>query len=270
MRNRLASILTTWPFVSALTILLVNDWWLKYEHPSVITGKLSDFAGITVIALLFFAAYPNRAKLIYFAISVIFLWWKSPASSVFIQYVNDWMPVHIGRTVDYTDLIALCTLPACQYVVAGHRLYRLPWQRVRKFLMAPVIAATLFGIMGTSVVPIREEYAIRPTDSSTELQRETVSETIAAVAAAHGLLCLDCATGTVHTRFSGNGIRMTYSFEAKNAVSFSIEAYPNGIFFGTSGQEKADALRASLKSALSRRFKGLEYIEQLKAPRGAW
>ena len=58
---------------------------------------------------------------------------------------------------------------------------------------------------------------------------------------------------------------MTYSFQGKKAVTFNIEAYPNGIFFGTSGLEKADALRTSLKRALAERFKGLEYIEQLNA-----
>ncbi len=266
MRNRLASILTTWPFVGALIILLVNDWWLKYEHPSVITGKLSDFAGIAIIALLLFAAYPNRARTIYFAISVMFLWWKSPASSIFIQYVNNWAPFHIGRTVDYTDLLALCALPACQYVAVWHMKYRLPWFRVRKLLMVPVIAATLFGIMGTSTIATHQEYAIRPTDSSAELRREAIAEAIGTVAAAHGLLCLDCAVGSKHSRYSGNGISMTYSFQVKNAVAFDIQAYPNGIFFGATGQEKADALRASLKMALAKRFKGLEYIEQLKAP----
>lgn len=270
MHNRLTSILTTWPFVGALTLLLVNDWWLKYAYASFITGKLSDFAGITVIALLLFAAYPNRSKVIYFAISVMFLWWKSPASSIFIQHVNDWMPISIGRTVDYTDLVALSVLPACQYVITWHMKYRIAWPRVRKFLMAPVIATTLFGIMGTSILPTRQEYAIRPTDPSTELQREAISETIAAVAAAHGLLCLDCAVGSVRTKFSGNGIIMTYSFQTKNAVSFYIQAYTNGIFFGATGQEKADALRTSLKRALAERFKGLEYIEQLREPQGEW
>ena len=268
MRNRLASILTTWPFVGALIILMVNDWWLKYEYPSVITGKLSDFAGIAVVALLSIAAYPNRVRAIYFAISVMFLWWKSPASAILIQFVNEWAPIHIGRTVDYTDLVALCALPACQYVVAWHMKYRLPWIRVRKFLMAPVIAATLFGIMGTSMITTRQEYAIRSTDSSTGLRREAIAETIGTVAAAHGLLCLDCAVGSERSRFSGNGITMTYSFQAKNAVAFDIEAYSNGIFFGATGQEKADALRASLKRALAERFKELEYIEQLRAPQG--
>lgn len=266
MHNRLTSILTTWPFIGVLTLLLINDWWLKYEYASFITGKLSDFAGITVIALLLFAAFPNRSKAIYFAISVIFLWWKSPASSFFIQHVNNWLPIPIGRTVDYTDLIALCVLPGCQYIVAGHVNYRWPWLRTRKLLITPVIAATFFGIMGTSVLPTRQEYSIRPTDSSAQLQREAIAEAIASVASAHGLLCLDCTVGTVQTSFSGNGITMTYSFETKNMVSFYIEAYPNGVFFGTRGQEKADALRNSLKSTLAKRFKGLEYIEQLKLP----
>jgi hypothetical protein len=46
------SVLTTWPFVLALTTLIANDAWLKSAWPGLITGKLSDVAGIAVVALL--------------------------------------------------------------------------------------------------------------------------------------------------------------------------------------------------------------------------
>ena len=59
-RTRLASVITTWPFVASLAVLLLNDFWLKRAAPGVITGKLSDFAGIAIVTLLLLATWPQR------------------------------------------------------------------------------------------------------------------------------------------------------------------------------------------------------------------
>ncbi|HEU4589588.1 MAG TPA: hypothetical protein VFS13_01665 [Steroidobacteraceae bacterium] len=45
--RRVCDMLTTWPFVLALATLIVNDAWLKPNYPGLVTGKLSDFAGIS-------------------------------------------------------------------------------------------------------------------------------------------------------------------------------------------------------------------------------
>ena len=52
MRARLVTVLVTWPFVTSLALLVLNDWYLKRAHPSSVTGILSDFAGISVVGLL--------------------------------------------------------------------------------------------------------------------------------------------------------------------------------------------------------------------------
>jgi hypothetical protein len=46
------TVLTTWPLLLALATLIVNDAWLKSAYPGLISGKLSDIAGIAVVALL--------------------------------------------------------------------------------------------------------------------------------------------------------------------------------------------------------------------------
>lgn len=58
--HRVAAVVTTWLFVLALVTLIVNDAWLKRLFPGVVTGKLSDFAGIAVVGCLLFAAFPRR------------------------------------------------------------------------------------------------------------------------------------------------------------------------------------------------------------------
>src|SRR5690349_2873934 len=97
-RSRLLTLFTTWPFVLALVLLLVNDGLLKQAYPGILTGKLSDFAGLVVVALPLFAAFPRHARAIYLAIGGAFLWWKSPASGAFISYMNETLPMNIGRT----------------------------------------------------------------------------------------------------------------------------------------------------------------------------
>jgi len=49
-RDVLAAI-ATWPYALAVVTLLVNDWCLKSAYPGLVTGKLSDFAGLAVVAV---------------------------------------------------------------------------------------------------------------------------------------------------------------------------------------------------------------------------
>jgi hypothetical protein len=166
MRNRIFAIFTTWIFVLSLAVLLINDHVLKHAYPGLITGKLSDFAGIAVVALPLFAAFPRQARAIYLAVSAAFLWWKSPASSAFIAFMNDVQPLRIGRTVDYTDLLALTILPVCSKIVAaGPRSFVNP-AGVRRWVLTPVLAATLFGVMATSTPLYRKDFDVRSIESS--------------------------------------------------------------------------------------------------------
>ena len=90
--QRVIHTLTRWPFLTALALLLLNDFWLKSQYPGLVTGKLSDFAGIAMIALPCLAAFPRRARTIYAAIAVAFFWWKSPLSGAFISVANEVLP----------------------------------------------------------------------------------------------------------------------------------------------------------------------------------
>src|SRR5262245_58353539 len=84
--------LVTWPFALALVTLIVNDAWLKSAYPGLITGKLSDFAGVAVVALLGMSLLPRRRLLVCALIAVGFTWWKGPWSQPFIDAVNALFP----------------------------------------------------------------------------------------------------------------------------------------------------------------------------------
>jgi hypothetical protein len=248
----------------ALTVLLLNDWWLKQAFPGVVSGKLSDFAGVAIVALVFFTACPRRHYFGYVAISLAFLWWKSPASTAIIQLINDIAPFRIGRVVDYSDLLALSVVPLCKHISETPSRYAIARKRVRPILVGPVYVVTALALIGTSVIPTRQDYGVRSMNEEAPFAYEEVVEAIALIAEQHGLDCQDCSKRLEEATFSGDGLSMTYRFSANNSVMFEIEAYPNGLLFGASGEEKAGALRTSLKSIFAERFEGLEYFEPLR------
>lgn len=279
-KNRGLSILATLPFLLCLTVLLLNDWFLKDLFHNYITGKLSDYSGVAVIALLLLSSFPKQKLLCYFLIVSVFVWWKSPWSDEFIQFVNSHSPMNIGRIIDYSDLWALFVLPVSHYVVENQQNFKITSLASRKFVRFPLAVITLFAIMGTAQFSTHQSYVIQPISETTKLQRRDLFDAIATVAAEHKLTCEDCSADSERGTFkseddtvitdqgvtiTGQGVAMSYIFLENNAVSFNIDAMSSGfLYFKTSGQEKAEALRKSLKALFAEKFKGLEYVEPLK------
>src|SRR2546425_12188356 len=93
--------------VGSVFTLIVNDWVLKPAFHNTLTGKLSDFAGLVALTL-FACAVSERLR--WWSASVIsasFIYWKSPHSQPLVAYLNEALPLGIGRTPDYSDLLAL-------------------------------------------------------------------------------------------------------------------------------------------------------------------
>jgi hypothetical protein len=259
MRNRLLAIFTTWPFLLALTVLLVNDHVLKQAFPGLITGKLSDFAGLAVVALPLFARFPRQARAIYLAIAGAFLWWKSPASSGFIAFMNDLQPLNIGRVIDYSDLVALAVLPVCARLAAKESSGAMDMARLRRVALPPIMAAALFGVMATSTPSLRKDFAVRSVESSSAFPRDEIVETIEDIMRKRGFKRGEPNPPHWEGAFTGNGVFLTYSFPALNTVAIGISANPG--MFGDGELHEADELRKSLKRSLSLRFKGLEFVD---------
>jgi hypothetical protein len=256
-RNRLLVIFTTWPFVLALAALLFNDGFLKQAWPGFITGKLSDFAGLAVVALPLFAAFPRHARTIYLAIGGAFLWWKTPASSAFISCMNEMLPMNIGRTVDFGDLMALIVLPLCSRFAAGEPRSVAGSHNLRRWLLPPVLAAALFGVMATSYAPaIRKDFEVRALESSAPFPRDGIVEAITEVARSRGLKPAKANPPHWEGAFEGRGVLLTYTFKGPTEIAVGIQ--PNT---GGSGGSKAEKLRDEIKKTLSLRFNGLEFVD---------
>lgn len=92
-------------------MLFVNDFFLKDLYPSMLTGKLSDFAGLIVFPIFVYFVLGKWKRQIFIIAGLFFIFWKSTLSQGIIDYANGILPFQIMRIVDYTDYIALLSLP---------------------------------------------------------------------------------------------------------------------------------------------------------------
>ncbi|MNL07730.1 hypothetical protein D3C87_1284180 [compost metagenome] len=98
-------------FILSLVILLLNDFYLKYEFSNFVTGKLSDFACLFIFPYFISVFFSNKTKEIYIFTFVFFIFWKLEISEQFIRFISKITDFAFYRTVDFTDLIALSILP---------------------------------------------------------------------------------------------------------------------------------------------------------------
>src|SRR5688572_9816134 len=206
--NKVLVMLTTWPFVLSVMVLLLNDFWMKQAFPGALSGKLSDFAGIAIVTLLLLALNLRRS-LVFIGIAAGFAYWKSPLSQPLIDLVNIWLPWSIGRVVDYTDLLALMVMPACTRVATNPSRFQVPGQSIRRLLFPPMVVLTSFGLIATPATLIHRQYDLQPT-ASTTLEPAPIAEIIRQVVTRHDLGCEECAHPLEKATFSNRYLRLTY------------------------------------------------------------
>jgi hypothetical protein len=106
MRPGRATILLHPIVLLSLIILLANDCYWKYEYHNWLTGKLSDIAGLILLPAFLHAFITGKKSAVITSI-LFFIWWKSELSQSTIDLANSWFDIHVGRTIDYSDLLCL-------------------------------------------------------------------------------------------------------------------------------------------------------------------
>lgn len=109
--HRQPLLLTNPVFVTSLLLLIFNDFIFKPAFHNWITGKLSDFAGILVLALLLAYVFPKLLSKAAVLSAAVFVLWKSPLATPLIYLANATFAIPLHRTIDYTDLFALAVVP---------------------------------------------------------------------------------------------------------------------------------------------------------------
>lgn len=153
--------LTSPAFVAAVMTLLVNDFVMKHLFPGVVTGKLSDFAGIFAFAVFWSAWLPAHRLAVHVATGAGFAIWKSPLVQPLIDGWNSFAPIHIGRVVDASDLIALAMLPIAYWY--SHR----EWPDRSRQWRVVAIGLASFAFVATSRVPVYVTYDLTWTYAGT-------------------------------------------------------------------------------------------------------
>ena len=143
---------SSFPFITSLVLLLVNDFILKAYFHNFITGKLSDFCGLFVFVIFWSVWFPKAKGIVFFSTALLFVIWKSPYSQGFINHFSDLL-FPIDRVVDLYDLTALLILPFAW------------WQLSKKQTATfthPLIACTLaiFSFCATSIAPPVQEFKL--------------------------------------------------------------------------------------------------------------
>lgn len=102
--------------ITALVLTAVNDHYLKYAYPGLVTGKISDFSGLFYFPLFLHALYEviqsprswhleiKKRQLFMFIgfTDLVFIICKyTPVREFLIEYF------HMQIALDYTDLVAL-------------------------------------------------------------------------------------------------------------------------------------------------------------------
>jgi len=111
MKRPKYNLLTATWFIIGLIVLLLNDLYFKYSFPGIITGKLSDFAGLFIFPYFLAVFFSNHKLKMYGGTALFFIFWKHEISQAFIEYIAQLTHTHTYRTVDLTDLVALSILP---------------------------------------------------------------------------------------------------------------------------------------------------------------
>lgn len=158
-RNARFAPLLRWPFLLALTLLILNDAVLKAAWHNAFTGKLSDFAGVFAFAYFWAAAIGRARAAVHVAVAVAFVWWKSPWSAAAIEAWNALPLFEVARVVDYGDLLALAVLPLSWWGLArrlkpepnAHAKMR--WSR----LAVAIIALVAFTATSRAQTTVRVE-----------------------------------------------------------------------------------------------------------------
>ncbi len=138
-------------FITSLVLLALNDHLWKGMYHNWFTGKISDFAGLVVLPLFLAFLFPRLARRACHISALFFIYWKTELSSGLIEFLNTNGFFTFGRTIDYSDFIALLILP-------------LPWRQISKkpisinvnrLGLTSVVLSTLFLLVATTLPPTR-------------------------------------------------------------------------------------------------------------------
>jgi hypothetical protein len=257
------SIYTLWPLHISLALLLLNDHILKYQYPGWLGGKASDLAGIFLIVLVLRELFHAKAALVYVGVVAVFTWWKSPFSQYVIDFLNECTPLTVTRTVDYTDLLAFFMIPVAHYVYENRSSFSIK-NKLSQFIRIPIMAISMFAIMGTSVMMPHHNYQIRKEHTGQTIDISKAIEIIKKEVAPYDIKCVECSPSEKEGFFESDEIELRYSvLENNRGIEFDIRGDPGGVLLGGGSWDEMEAIQRNLKYSFGYEFAEMEFVVRL-------
>lgn len=256
MQSRM-DLLGTPLFIFSIALLALNDFVLKAALHNWITGKLSDFAGLIAFTLFTCAIWPRYRWGITGVVCLSFLYWKSPYSQPLIDFSNIILPFPIGRTVDYSDLIALPGV-----VLVPFFLFRLrPWPIKKWAILALAITSLLLFSATSCIQQQRIVQTASFSDNSVLSNSQHVEQELLlffdGIAIQHDLRCFICdplSSGRLYVKDknSPREFSMTVHFDRVKAVLYyNVACWTQA---GGNKTQEIDKFNADIEQELKVRF----------------
>lgn len=156
-----------------MSILLINDFFLKDYFHNFLTGKLSDFAGLFAFTLFLAAFFPRRQTLVCIAVAFSFIFWKSSYSDGLIALWNIYGLFAVERVIDYTDLAALTVLPLAGIYTEKSAPVKLP-KLSQNFALVLSAVISVFAFTATSQPENSESYRYEEYQDIYKLEKPSI------------------------------------------------------------------------------------------------
>lgn len=140
-------------FLLCLFLLLLNDFYLKPVFANVLTGKLSDFAGLIVFPVFIAGLFPASGKWAALVTGILFLVWKTPFVGPVIDWLNGFMPFAIHRVIDYSDYWALLILPVAHRMLNRGQALKVYTGKLIRIGRIGSAGVACFAVCATTMAP---------------------------------------------------------------------------------------------------------------------
>lgn len=249
--RNLVKVATSWPFITSLALLTLNDYYLKYAFGNWLTGKLSDFSGLFFVTMLFCTFFPRSKTVVSAVLAITFAAWKSPISDPLIAILQSLGFGWFGRVVDYTDLIALIVLPFASKVTA--RVFRQNSRagKERKYLALPILCAAALAVAATSTAPALYDFTIRKVDTGQQFDVAKVTAIIRKVVEKEKLKCVACDNPNKQAIYEREALKLEYRIENQSAITFKIDDLYDGA---------SHSIVREIKNEFGKNFEDVEYV----------
>jgi hypothetical protein len=237
-------------FIAPLALLVINDFVLKSVFHNVLTGKLSDFAGLFALTLFASVLWPRQRRIAGVLIAGAFTFWKTSYADPLIELLNGMLPFSVGRTVDLTDLVALAVIPLA--VWAAPRLEPRP---VPKLLPLGLAVVALVAFTATSRAPFvaRSTMDVTQVVAVDEAELQNFFDELADERGLRCEMCVPLAEWRVYVPAERSDVEaLVVYLDGRKTLFFSVSAYR---------RPDARALARKIRREIDKRFPGVAVID---------